>query len=270
MILNPVEEEGQHRCHPSMQSSRHVAIVITSECDCHRPATSPRIRLQRTPSNRGHIPPQQQSRRGSSANNNDQRWHWGGRWEGEKQKTRPTAQNATGGRASSGLATAADDPWPFSSSPSRQPPCAVRSVVHPALNLSASIIVLFSSSSTWQIRSPALPSARSDVRAHSTHAHAMAASASVSVRRSRCRCRWCCCRHCWQWRRRRRRRWQCWWGAGHCICCRVPCRHRDRHLLSFLGSAGNLKLNGPQDCGQGTFAIAVDGGGAAASRRLVL
>ena len=43
-----------------------------------------------------------------------------------------------------------------------------------------------------------------------------------------------------------------------------------RHPLSSDGGAGIHEHNGPRDRGQGAVAVAVDGGGAAASRRLVL
>ena len=57
------------------------------------------------------------------------------------------------------------------------PPTATCSLVHPALNLSASILVLLSFYLTWQIRTYALCSASSNVHAHSTGATAALATA---------------------------------------------------------------------------------------------
>ena len=61
------------------------------------------------------------------------------------------------------------------------PPTAARSLIHPALNLLALILVLLSFYLTWQIHAPALRSASSDVRAHLMGA--TAALALVSARR---------------------------------------------------------------------------------------
>ena len=46
--------------------------------------------------------------------------------------------------------------------------------------------------------------------------------------------------------------------------------HRDHHTLSSLGGAGVHKLEGPRDHSRGAVAVAVDGGGTAASRQLLL
>ncbi len=61
-------------------------------------------------------------------------------------------------------------------------PTAARSLIHPALNLSASILVLLSFYLTWQICTRALCLASSNVHAHSTGATAV--SATASARRS--------------------------------------------------------------------------------------
>ena len=60
------------------------------------------------------------------------------------------------------------------------------------------------------------------------------------------------------------------WGPRCCICRRVCRRCRDRHPLLSLGGAGVHKLDSPQDRRRGAVAVAVDGGGAAATRQLVL
>ena len=60
------------------------------------------------------------------------------------------------------------------------------------------------------------------------------------------------------------------WGPRRCICCRVRRCCRDRRLLLSLGGAGVHIFDGPRVRGRGALAVAVDGGGAAASRRLVL
>ncbi len=60
------------------------------------------------------------------------------------------------------------------------------------------------------------------------------------------------------------------WGPWRHIRCCVHCRCWDRHLLSSLGGAGVHKLGGPQVRGRGALAVADNGDGAAALRRLVL